>query len=57
MDKDRIEGSATKIGGDIKEGVGHVLGDKKMEAEGKLDQAEGKAQNTLGGVKDTLRGA
>ena len=56
MDKDRIEGSATKIGGDIKEGVGHVLGDKKMEAEGKLDQAEGKAQNTVGSVKDTLRG-
>ena len=56
MDKDRIEGSATKLGGDIKEGVGHVLGDKKMEAEGKLDQAEGKAQNTVGGVKDTLRG-
>jgi uncharacterized protein YjbJ (UPF0337 family) len=56
MDKDRIEGSATKIGGDIKEGVGHVLGDKKMEAEGKIDQAEGKAQNTVGSNKDTLRG-
>ncbi len=56
MDKDRVEGSATKIGGDIKEAVGKVLGDKKMQGEGKVDQAEGKAQNTVGGVKDTLRG-
>lgn len=57
MDKDRIEGSATKIGGDIKEAVGGALGDKKLETEGKADQAEGKVQNTVGGIKDSLRDA
>jgi len=56
MDRDRIEGSATKLGGDIKEGVGKVLGDTKLQAEGKADQLEGKAQNAVGGVKDAVRG-
>lgn len=56
MDKDRIEGAATKIGGDIKEAAGKLFGDKKMETEGKTDQVKGKVENTVGGVKDTLRG-
>lgn len=56
MDKDRIEGSATKLGGDIKEGVGKVLGDTKLEAEGKADQLAGKTQNAVGGIKDAVRG-
>jgi len=54
-DQDRIEGAAKNIGGKIKEGVGKVTGDTKMQAEGKADQVEGKVQNTVGGVKDSLR--
>lgn len=54
-DNDRIEGAAKNIGGKIKEGVGKVTGDTKMQAEGKADQVEGKVQNTVGGVKDSLR--
>ncbi len=56
MDEDRIDGSLKKMGGDIKEGIGKLVGDGKMEAEGKADRAEGKVQNAVGGVKDTLRG-
>jgi uncharacterized protein YjbJ (UPF0337 family) len=56
MDKDRIEGSATEIKGKIKEVVGKVLGDAKLESEGNADQAAGKIQNVVGGVKDTLKG-
>jgi uncharacterized protein YjbJ (UPF0337 family) len=56
MDKDRVEGSAKNIKGSIKEGVGKVIGDSKLEAEGKMDKAEGKVQNTIGGIKDTIRG-
>ena len=55
-DHDRIEGAAKNIGGKIKEGVGKVTGDTKMQAEGKADQVEGKVQNAVGGVKDSLRG-
>ena len=54
-DHDRIEGAAKNISGKIKEGVGKVTGDTKMQAEGKADQVEGKVQNTVGGVKDSLR--
>ncbi len=56
MDKDRIEGSAKVIKGKVKEAAGKVLGDAKLESEGKADQAAGKIQNAAGGVKDTLRG-
>jgi uncharacterized protein YjbJ (UPF0337 family) len=54
--RDRVAGSAEQVKGSIKEGVGDVLGDAKLQAEGKLDKAHGKAQNTAGGMKETLRG-
>jgi uncharacterized protein YjbJ (UPF0337 family) len=52
MDKDRIEGAAKQAKGTIKETVGKVTGDAKIEAEGKADKTEGKVQNTVGGIKD-----
>jgi uncharacterized protein YjbJ (UPF0337 family) len=55
-DDDRVEGSAKKLKGDLKEGAGKVLGDSKLEAEGKADKAEGKIQNAIGGFKDALLG-
>jgi len=56
MDKDRIKGSAEQAKGKIKEGVGKVTGDSKLEGEGKADQVKGKVQNTIGGIKDKLKG-
>jgi len=56
MDKDRAKGSATNLGGKVKEGAGKVTGDEKLQGEGKLDQAKGKGQNALGGLKDALKG-
>jgi uncharacterized protein YjbJ (UPF0337 family) len=56
MDKDRIAGSAKVVKGKVKEAVGKVLGDAKLNAEGKADQAEGTVQNAVGGIKDALRG-
>jgi uncharacterized protein YjbJ (UPF0337 family) len=56
MDKDRVIGSAKVAKGRIKEAAGKVVGDAKLEAEGKADRIEGKVQNAVGGVKDTLRG-
>jgi uncharacterized protein YjbJ (UPF0337 family) len=57
MDKDRIEGVAKQAKGTVKEAVGKVVGDAKLQAEGKADQAEGKLQNAVGGLKDTIRKA
>jgi uncharacterized protein YjbJ (UPF0337 family) len=56
MDKDRVEGSAKGIVGKVKEVAGKVLGDAKVESEGKADQVAGKVQNAVGGVKDTIKG-
>jgi uncharacterized protein YjbJ (UPF0337 family) len=56
MDKDRIEGSARQAKGAVKETVGKVTGDSKLQGEGKADKAAGKIQNAVGGVKDALRG-
>ena len=55
IDPDRTEGSLKKLGGDIKEGAGKLLGDEKLKREGQADQAEGKLQNAWGGVKDKAR--
>jgi uncharacterized protein YjbJ (UPF0337 family) len=56
MDKDRIKGSVRQAKGALKEVVGKVTGDAKLDAEGKSDKIAGKAQNAVGGLKDTLRG-
>ena len=42
--------------GKVKEVAGKVLGDAKLQSDGKADQAAGKVQNAVGGVKDTLKG-
>ncbi|MGD0636159.1 MAG: CsbD family protein [Beijerinckiaceae bacterium] len=57
MDKDRVAGSAKEIKGGIKQAAGKVVGDAKLQAEGKADVAEGKVQNAVGGLKDTVKDA
>ena len=57
MDKDRIVGSAKEIKGAAKDAVGVLIGDAKLQADGKADKAEGKLQNLVGGVKDAARDA
>ena len=55
MDKDRVAGSAKQVKGTIKELVGKVIGDTKLESEGKADKVEGKIQNAVGGIRDAVR--
>jgi uncharacterized protein YjbJ (UPF0337 family) len=57
MDKDRVEGVAHQVKGAIKEGIGKVTGDAKVEAEGAAEKAAGKVQNAVGGMKDSARDA
>jgi uncharacterized protein YjbJ (UPF0337 family) len=56
MDKDRVKGSAQQAKGAVKEVVGKLTGDAKLQAEGQSDKVAGKIQNAAGGVKDALRG-
>ena len=55
MDKERVKGIAQQQKGAVKEGVGKILGDEKMKAEGKMDKAEGKIRNAVGSAKDAIR--
>jgi uncharacterized protein YjbJ (UPF0337 family) len=55
MNKDRVEGSIRQAKGSVKSAAGKMVGDSKLEAEGKADKAVGKVQNTIGGIKDSLR--
>jgi uncharacterized protein YjbJ (UPF0337 family) len=56
VDKNRIIGSAKEAKGAIKQVIGKVVGDAKLEAEGTADKAEGTVQNAIGGLKDALKG-
>lgn len=56
VDKDRVEGSATNLGGKVKEGAGKLTGDEKLKNEGVADQVKGKVQKAVGNVKEALKG-
>jgi uncharacterized protein YjbJ (UPF0337 family) len=53
MDREHIKGAADKVKGAVKDTAGKVTGDKKMQAEGKMDKAKGAAHNAVGDAKDT----
>jgi uncharacterized protein YjbJ (UPF0337 family) len=57
MDREHLKGAADKVKGAVKDTAGKVTGDKKLQAEGKLDKAKGSAHNVAGDVKDAAREA
>jgi uncharacterized protein YjbJ (UPF0337 family) len=57
MDKNRIAGSTKEVTGAAKEAVGKVIGDAKLQSDGKTEKAVGKLQNAVGGVNDAARDA
>jgi uncharacterized protein YjbJ (UPF0337 family) len=57
MHKDEIDGAGKQAKGAIKDAVGGLTGNEKLQAEGKLDKVEGKVQSKVGEVKDDARDA
>jgi len=57
MNEDRVVGTAKNLGGRAREGLGHVTGDARMQAEGVLNQAAGTAQDLYGQAKDSASDA
>jgi uncharacterized protein YjbJ (UPF0337 family) len=55
MDKDRVIGAGKQMSGAVKQVVGKIVGDAKLQGDGKAEQIEGKLQNAVGSVKDTLK--
>jgi uncharacterized protein YjbJ (UPF0337 family) len=52
MNEDQVDGTVKDVTGKVKDAVGGLTGDAKIQGEGKADQVMGKAQETLGDVKD-----
>ncbi len=57
MDKNRIEGSIKEVKGAAKEAIGKVVGDAKLQSDGKTEKAVGKIQNAVGGLNDAVSDA
>ncbi|MBU1335649.1 MAG: CsbD family protein [Devosia sp.] len=57
MHKDEIEGAGKQAKGAVKDAVGGLTGNEKLQAEGKLDKAAGKVQQKVGEAKDATRDA
>jgi uncharacterized protein YjbJ (UPF0337 family) len=57
MDKEHVKGAADKAKGAIKETAGKAMGDKEMQAQGRMDKAKGAAHKAAGDVKDAVRDA
>ena len=55
MDKEHVKGAADKAKGAVKDAAGKAVGDKKLQAEGKMDKAKGEARQALGDAKDAAK--
>lgn len=55
MDKNRVEGIAKQVKGSVKEAIGKVTGDTRIQAEGIAEKNVGKTQAKVGEVADKLR--
>ena len=52
--KEKVEGAIDKVKGEVKEVVGKVTDNKKLQAEGKWDKVKGTAKDTVGNVKEKV---
>ncbi|MEQ7155195.1 CsbD family protein [Brevundimonas aurifodinae] len=54
MTDQRIEGAANGISGKLKNGIGNLTGDTKLQVEGKFEEVKGKALDAYGRAIDKL---
>jgi len=54
MTDPRIEGTATGMSGRLRNGVGRLTGDTKLQLEGRFDEVKGKALDAYGRAIDKL---
>lgn len=55
INKDQIKGKANQVKGKIKEAAGDLVGNEKLEAEGKIQKNLGKTQAKYGDIKDDVK--
>jgi len=52
--QDNAEGNLHKVKGKVKESVGKIVGNRDLEAEGKIEKVQGKLQKKRGEIKKVL---
>ena len=55
MNNEHVKGAADKAKGAVKDAVGGLTGNDKLQAEGKIDKAKGAAHNAAGNAKDAAK--
>ena len=55
LNKDQTKGRAKEVAGKIKEVTGKLVGDRTLEARGKVEGAIGKAQAGFGDLKQDMK--
>lgn len=53
--EDKIKGVANQVVSKVKEEVGHITNDKKLEGEGVAQNLKGKVQKATGDAKDAVK--
>lgn len=57
MNKNSVEGKLDQVKGSVKEALGKVTGNEKLEAEGATEKAAGKVQEGLGKAQEAAKDA
>ena len=57
MDKEHAKGAVDKTKGAVKDAVGGLTGNSRLQAEGKVDKAKGAVRQKIGDAKDAARDA
>ena len=52
---DKIKGYANEAAGNVKQGVGKVVGSEQLQAEGIAQEVEGEAQVAVGKTKEAIK--
>jgi uncharacterized protein YjbJ (UPF0337 family) len=53
----RIEGAAEQVGGTIKKGVGSLIGNQQMQAEGRIAEVSGEAKQEAAKAAERVKGS
>jgi uncharacterized protein YjbJ (UPF0337 family) len=53
--KDKVTGMANEAAGNVKQGVGKAVGNKKLQSEGKIQERKGEAQRAVGKAKSAIK--
>ena len=56
METNRLEGIGYQVKGGLKEGLGKIIGDAKLTADGAAERAAGEAQNAAGPEGENVTG-